>query len=431
MTQETAGSETTTPVPAQRSVEPGPPADPAPTGEPGESPGSVPFDRLLSVAALTPAQASHLAVQLLDASCRSDPDDPESSAVGRLGAVSLTRSGDLDVRRPAADAGTPVTELLDRLLRNARRLPAHPRPDQLSLLHSLEDAARAPLPDPGPRARALEQALAGTLGPSAHRRVAGQLGAVVEAFAHVAPGAPAGRPAAAGPGPVTVTTTPAVPTRVAPARSAADPQRAVPARHGPKRPARRPRALMKRRTRGRVAIVALVLAAALAISGYVVLRGPGVEFVGSLGGDSQPAAPDTTTPAQPAKQTTKQPKPKRAPAVSTLASRRAGPITGVALRKTGSCDPGALCPVRVTVRLRPASTARAVTWKVGAARVCKRGVTWSLPTTVTAQPGWSTVYADSSVRVPRGSSLALVALTSAPARAQSRPVPVAGSALRC
>ena len=68
---------------------------------------------------------------------------------------------------------------------------------------------------------------------------------------------------------------------------------------------------------------------------------------------------------------------------------------------------------------------------MGAARLCKRGITWSAPTTVTAQAGWTTVYASSSVRVPKGRSLALIALTTTPARAQSRPVPVTGSSLRC
>ena len=114
-----------------------------------------------------------------------------------------------------------------------------------------------------------------------------------------------------------------------------------------------------------------------------------------------------------------------------LAGRHTGAITGVAVQKTGSCKPGALCPVKVTVHFRPASTTRPIGWKVGAARLCTRGITWSAPTTVTAQAGWTTVFASSSVRVPNGRSLALIALTTTPARAQSRPVPVTGSKLHC
>jgi hypothetical protein len=35
------------------------------------------------------------------------------------------------------------------------------------------------------------------------------------------------------------------------------------------------------------------------------------------------------------------------------------------------------------------------------------------------------------VRIPQGQSLALVAMTTTPARAQSQPVPVTGSSLHC
>jgi len=83
------------------------------------------------------------------------------------------------------------------------------------------------------------------------------------------------------------------------------------------------------------------------------------------------------------------------------------------------------------VHLRPASTTRVVGWKVAAARLCKRGTAWSPTTTMTARPGWTTVYAHSSVRVPKGRSLALIALTTTPARAQSRPVAVTGTSLLC
>jgi hypothetical protein len=187
-----------------------------------------------------------------------------------------------------------------------------------------------------------------------------------------------------------------------------------------------------------VALLALVLAAVLAVSGYVVLGGPGSDLVGSLGQDDNPAAPDTTAPDttapdQPTTQPATDPEPAqdRAQAVASIAPRRAGAVTEVTLQKAGSCDTGTLCPVTVTVRFSPASTTRTIGWKVGAARLCTSGISWSPPVTVTAQPGWTTVYASSSVRVPQGRSLALVALTTTPDRAQSRPVPVTGSSQRC
>jgi hypothetical protein len=181
-----------------------------------------------------------------------------------------------------------------------------------------------------------------------------------------------------------------------------------------------------------VALAALVVGAAvLAVSGYVVLGGPGSDIAGSLGRADTPGAPDTTAPDESVDQPAKKPKADRAQAVRTVAPRQAGAITGVALERTGDCRPGSLCPVTVTVQLRPASTSRTIGWRVGAARVCKPGITWSRPVTVTAQPGWTTVYASSSVRVPQGRSFALTALTTTPARAQSRPVPVAGASLQC
>jgi hypothetical protein len=431
MAREASASRTTNPVPEQRTGEQESTADPTQTGESVGSVRLVSFDRLLSVAVLTPAQASLVAVQLLDAA-----DDIRGTVDGQhpagacVGAVTLMPSGDVDVGRPHADEGTRVSELLKQLLENARRLPAHPRPEQLLLLQRLEEAAGDPLIEPGARARQLEGALADTLGSGARQRLSGQLAALVDAFAHVAPSVPAPIDARPAPRPARTTPPAAIPraASAAPGSSRAAPHRAAPARHAPSRPPRRSRALLHRRMRGgRVALVVLVLAAVLAGSGYVVLRDPGVGIVGSLGRGGHPAAPATSAPAQPSKQSAEQPRLHRPQAVPALARRHSGPITGVAVQKTGSCKPGALCPVKVTVHLSPASTTRPVAWKVGTARLCKRGIIWSPPTTVTAQPGWTTVYASSSVRVPKGRSLALIGLTTTPARAQSRPVPVTGS----
>src|SRR6185437_8958841 len=96
-------------------------------------------------------------------------------------------AGDVDVGLPDGDEGTRITELLEQLLQNARRLPAHPRHEQVLLLHRLEEATRDPLLEPGARARELEGALADTLGAGARQRVCGQLAALVDAFAHVTP----------------------------------------------------------------------------------------------------------------------------------------------------------------------------------------------------------------------------------------------------
>lgn len=382
----------------------------------------VAFHRVLSVAVLTPAQASLVAVKLIEAVLLEGAGNGGSPAGTRLVGVTLTPAGEVEVSRSGTDAGTSVTEVIAQLRDNARRLPAHPRPEQLTLLRGLEEAAGDGQLDLPARARALERALVDAWGPGARQALTRQLAALVEAFGHVAPGAPTGSATAQTSGAGRST---------APTKVAGEPRRAAPAGPPASRAPRRSRVLLRRRPRGRVALVALVVAAVLAVSGYVALGGPGSDIVGSLGRGGTPAAPETTVPDQPVAQPAKKPRADRARAVRTVAPPRAGAITGVALEKSGDCRPGSVCPVTVTVRFRPASTSRTIGWKVGTARVCKPGIAWSGPVTVTAQPGWTTVYASSSVRVPKGRSLALTALTTTPARAQSRPVPVGDASLQC
>lgn len=416
-------------VPQQRTVEPELASDSVRTGEPAEPVGVVPLDRLLSVAVLTPAQASIVAVQLLDAVQPSGATEEVASEATRLGAVTVTPSGRVDVADPLPGEGTRLTVLLEQLVQSARRLPTHPKQGQLSLLRRLEDVARGPLLEPGARARELEGAVVGTLGPGALARLAGQLAALVDAFARLTPSTPSPTGVLA-------------PGRMQPAVASTDSSpgspSVAPRAHGvpasPARPSgqsgRRTRHVLHPRTRGRrVALVALLIVGALAISSYLVVRGPGSGILGALG--NSPSAPATTAPPHPSTKPAPHGRQHRRQAAATLAPRHSGAVTGVTVQKTAGCAPGRLCPIKVTVHLRRASTARTIGWKVGAARLCTRGITWSAPTRVTAQAGWSSVYATSSVRVPNGRSLALVAVTTTPARAQSRPVPVRGSSLHC
>lgn len=416
-------------VRAQRTGEWQSAAAPGPAGGPAAPTRGVAFDRLLTVASLTPAQASLLAVLLLETAGSSGngaTDDTEDRAGACLGEVTLTPAGEVDVAPPRPGDDTPVTELLDRLLQNARHLPAHPRPEQVRLLRRLEEVARSPFPDPAGRARELEQALTDALGPGARQRTSAQLAALADAFAHVARGRPVPGVApvpAPQPAPGARTQEP----RHAPA---APPHRATPQRGGSRRPARRGRPLVDRRRRPRAVVVALALLVVVAAGGWLVVRGPAAGLLGSIGGATGSTSPAQAAPSRPSGRPAHQPR-HRQEAGPALAARQAGRITSVAVRRTGSCRPGSLCPVEVTVRLRPAATSQPITWKVGAARLCRRGITWSAPSTVTARPGWTRVAARSAVPVPPGRSLALVALTTAPARAQSEPVPVTGSSLRC
>ncbi len=435
MADRASASLTSNPLSSQDRGEPASVPEPAPAGRPAGTTRPVPLAQLLAVAALTPAQAVFVAGELLRAAdARGLVDGEVRIPALRLGAVTISPSGDVEVATDETEEGAAVPDLLEQLLRSARRLPAHPKPEQLRLLHSLETAAAVPALDPGARAHDLETALSEALGSGAPTRLAGQLAALAEAFTTMTPFVPAqARPSPSGDGAVRPPT-PSVARSGSSARASRPrPPRADTPRHSPVR-GPRSRSRLHRRVRGRRMVsVLLVLAAALALGGYVLLRGSGADIVGALGHGSQPAAPATTTPAAPGRSTaghrTSAPPPRSA--VPALARAHAGPVTGVTLQKTGSCRPGAWCPVKVTVHLRPAATTQSVAWKVGAARLCTRGIAWSPTSTVTAQPGWTTVYANSSVRVPKGRSLALTALTTSPARAQSRPVPVTGSSLHC
>lgn len=431
MLHEAAGSGTTPSGPYVDGQES--PADRLPTGGPDGPGGAVALERLLSVAVLTPAQACLVAVQLLQAAHRRGGPADEQPAARPLGPVTVTPQGDVHVGLPPLDAGTPVDDPLGRLVHNARRLPAHPRPEQLALLRRLEEAAGDPGLEPGVRAHVLLAALTDTLGTGARERLTRQLAALVAAFAQLAGAAGADQPDV--PRQVGPAEAPeAMPPAAARVRHGSEPaaRRATPPGHRPGRAPRRGTRLRTPRARARrLGLVALIVLAVLVGGGYAVLRGTGTDVVDALGLGGRPAAPKTSAPAAPSTRPAEQARGRDRNAVPALAARRSGAVTGVTLRKAGSCRPGAMCPVKVTVHVRPASTSRTITWKVGAARLCKRGITWSPRTTVTARPGWTTVYASSSVRVPPGRSLALVALTTAPARAQSRPVPVVGSSLRC
>ena len=420
-------------VPQQRAGEPEPVPPPPQPVAPAGSARPVPFDRLLAVATLTPGQASLVAARLLRAGAAGRPAAASSTAGCRLGPVSFTPSGDIEVAVASEEEDTPVTELLQRLLQNARRLPAHPKPEQHLLLHRLEEAAAAPVPDPEARAEGLEEALVETHGSGAHHRLSAQLAALVAAATHIVPSVLA--PAEDGPSQAAVepatrrTRSPGL-VPAAPERSRLVGHRAVPTATGPRRAARRRAPLSARTRRRRVALVVAVLVAALAAGAYVGLLQRGSGIVQSLGLGSHPAAPATQAPAPSAHRSAQHVGGHQPPGVPRLAGRHAGPVAAVLVHKSGSCRAGSLCPVKVTVHLRTASAGRPVSWKVGTARACKSGMVWSPSTTVTPQPGWRTVYASSSVRVPRGSS-ALLALTTAPVRVQSPPVPVTGSSRHC
>lgn len=341
---------------------------------------------------LTPGQAAHLAAELLMAA--------STIGLGRRTDITvapprITSNGDLHVVSvDDPSEGISVDDLLTDLVDHARNLPAHPRPRQLALLRRLEDVVGTSH-EPAARALMLREALDEAIGPDADTRIARELAALVTAFselkdAHVDATTPIPLP----------TTAPALP--------------------GPRR------ALGRRRTRPlrRWIAIAVPVCVLAVVGGYLAYgrlgQGPGADpaahhaHAGTPTGAKHhhaPAHPHATVPV--------------------IAPHQAGRITGVDLQRLNSCAPGALCGVRVTVAFTPAALTQMIGWRVGVVQPCTQHVTWSTVTSVAAQPGWTKVYAPSSVKIPPGHPFALVAVTSTPAHAQSNPAMLTSSVPRC
>jgi hypothetical protein len=354
---------------------------------------------LLDVAVLTPAQATHVAIELLTTAshigqgrrCDVRVSPPAVTSAGEVLAVAVTDS----------DAGVPVEAVLTRLAVNAQQLPVHPRLHQVALLKRLQEVAGT-THEPAARALMLQEALDDAIGPEAAARIPRELAALVAAFALVTEDAGA---------------------TVTPIRKQPPTPRAV---LPPMPMARREIAAQRPRVLGRTVAVAGVVCLVVFGGIWLAMGRPGLAR--STGAPAahhhHPSAPSASAHHH-ARGTHAQ------PVVPVLAPSSAGSVTSVQLQRLGACQPGGLCPVRVTVNLTGSTASSAVAWRVGAVQECTRHVTWSAPTGVTAQPGWTHVYAGSTVQIPVGHPVALVAVTSSPGRAQSSPDRLSGSPSHC
>jgi hypothetical protein len=166
-------------------------------------------------------------------------------------------------------------------------------------------------------------------------------------------------------------------------------------------------------------LVALVLA-----GGYLAFDRPGSGAARSPGGRQSPSG-------QPTGGTHHRTTTRNRAVVPTFAPRASGRIRGVRLGTTGDCRVGGLCQVRVTVQMTPAALSQTIGWRVGVVGLCSHLRVWTPLAAVTSLPGWTHVYATSTLRIPAGQPVALVAVTSTPERAQSPPDRLAGSGPRC
>jgi hypothetical protein len=117
-------------------------------------------------------------------------------------------------------------------------------------------------------------------------------------------------------------------------------------------------------------------------------------------------------------------------AVPDLAPAQAGPITGIEVRSLGkSCAAGSPCLVRVFVHLERRAAPVRIAWRFKIVDRCTGAVTDAPGTFLTVLPQWPYAFGTSTVSLPPGRALALVAVTASPAEAASPPllIPAAGA----
>jgi hypothetical protein len=185
--------------------------------------------------------------------------------------------------------------------------------------------------------------------------------------------------------------------------------------------------------------IALLAVAAVLVGGYLLGQGLAGDLLDRVLGrdgtlatsqadpDANPASPSADPEAN-APGTPAEPEPGPVP---ELAPERAGAVTAVTLRPLGRCSPGDSCLLRATADITPAAESRQVDFQVSIVNRCTGRVRTTDASTVVAEPGWTTVFVTTSVKLPRAGSLAAVAVTTAPARAASPPLLVPPSAGSC
>jgi Protein tyrosine and serine/threonine kinase len=339
--------------------------------------------RLLTLTTLSASQAAYLAARTLAGLATLHAAD---RAHGRLhaGNVLVDRDGTIQLSDWAlgtdatpADDLAAARELVAALVRNADR-PAARRGE---LLPRLERLAAAPIADPAAAAGELEDALGDPA------TVADELGNLVGATNR-----PPGGVVAAAP----------LPPRL--------PHDRRPLTRGP----------VQRRW-----LVAAGTVLALAAAGAAVLA------VSHRRHDTaQTPQASRTSPPQPAS-----PSPARhsaGPVAATaVAPRSAGFVNGVVVTPVETCQPGASCSVRVTIKITAHDDVKHVAWTFVLVDPCT-GTRTNVPGgSMIAQPSWQHIYTTMRVPLPQTRSVALLAMTTAPVRAASAPVTVPSGHAQC
>jgi protein kinase-like protein len=339
--------------------------------------------RLLSLATLSSPQAAYIAARTLAGLATLHA---AGQAHGRLcaGNVLIDRDGTVQLSdwalgtdATSSDDLAAARELVAALIHNADR-PAARRGE---LLQRLERLAASPITDAAAAAGELENAL----GDSAS--VADELGILVGA---------SNRP----PGGV-VAATP-LPPRLPHDR------RPLSRRSGKRRWAV---------AAGTVLVLAAAGAAVLAVS----------QRRHETAGTPPPSRTSPPPPASPGPA----PRSTRPLAAMAVAPRSAGFVDGVAVTPVETCQPGASCSVRVTIKITAHDDVKHVTWTFVLVDPCTGSRTDVPGGSMIAQPSWQNIYTTTRVPLPQTRSVALLAMTTAPVRAASAPVTVPSGHAQC
>lgn len=168
-----------------------------------------------------------------------------------------------------------------------------------------------------------------------------------------------------------------------------------------------------------IAIAVVVTAVALGVE-LVLLLPRVVREIGALSPGTSTAQAAPVRPTSPALR-----------AVPTLAPRIAGAVQAVDVRPLRSCTPGSTCPVRVVIALTASNRPTTVSWSVAVVDRCTGRVTRHPEGRLGAARREVSVVGYADVAIPKGHPVALVAVTSTPAAAASRAVPVPATGRTC
>lgn len=168
-----------------------------------------------------------------------------------------------------------------------------------------------------------------------------------------------------------------------------------------------------------VALVVLALAAGVEL---IFLRGHIVHDLHQLAGDH----PKTHRPSTPAHSARAAPL-----AVTAPAPAAAGTVSVVDIRALQPCAPRSSCAIRVVVSVRPRTRPVIVRWTFEVVDRCK-GARRSAPGGSVVLPrGAASTDAVGRIRLPAGRALAVIAVTTRPARAASAPLLVPSGSRSC